>query len=261
MTPTCFSAALSALAAALLFVSVPASASAGADAKTPVSSLSVTPSHVRLAPGARAVIRVTNSGARPVVVSVVRAGYVLDSHGRPRVAGRAASSLALRPLRLVLAPGATSPVTVVAPSRHVPPGDHPSLVLLEARSAAAMRVAVAVRIGIVVDVRAPGAVSRRLVVRALRLRRSGHVRSIELALANRGNVSELVGPRRVSLRLLRRGRLLATLHPGRQELLPGTTGLVDLRYRGPARGLVTAVVKIAAADGRRPLQRRFQIRL
>jgi hypothetical protein len=152
-------------------------------------------------------------------------------------------------------------VTVVAPARHVPPGDHPTLVLLEARSAAALRVAVAVRIGIVVDVRAPGVVIRRLVVRALRLRRSGQLRSIELALANRGNVSELVGPRRISVLLLRRGRLLATLHPSRQELLPRTTGLVDFRYRGPARGRVAAVVKIVAASGRRTLQWRFPVRL
>jgi hypothetical protein len=152
-------------------------------------------------------------------------------------------------------------VTVVAPARHVPPGDHPSLVLLDARSAAALRVAVAVRVGIVVDVRAPGAVIRRLVVRALRLRRSGQARSIELALANRGNVSELVGPRRLRVLLLRRGRLLATLYPGRQELLPRTTGLLDLRYRGRARGRVTALVKIAAANGRSMAQRRFPVRL
>jgi hypothetical protein len=256
-----FRAALAPLAAALLFVSVPASASAGADAKTPVSSLSVTPSHVRLAPGAREVIHVTNAGTRPVVVSAVRAGYALDPHGRPRVAAPTGSTLSLRPARFALAPGATAPVTVVAPARHVPPGDHASLVLLEARSPAADRVGVAVRIGIVVDVRAPGTVVRRLDVRALRLRRSGRVRTLELALVNRGNVSEHVGPGRLSVRLLRHGRLLATLRPGGQELLPRTTGLVDVRYRGQARGRVTAVVLLGAASRGGALQRRFQVTL
>ncbi len=157
------------LAGALLFVSVPASASAGADAKTPAAnpgaSLSVSPSRVRLVPGAHGTIRVTNSGTGTVIVVAGPAGYALDLRGRPQVVGHGrprgvAAWLSLRPARFLLAPGASAPIVVTAAaSRRVPPGDHPALVLFEARSAGAVRVAVALRLGIVVDVRAAAASS------------------------------------------------------------------------------------------------------
>jgi hypothetical protein len=262
------------LAVALLFVSVPASASAGADTKTPAAnpgaSLSVSPSRVRLVPGAHGTLHVTNSGTRTVVVVAGPAGYALDLRGRPQIVGRGrpnsvAAWLTVRPSRLVLAPGATAPVVVTAAApRRVPPGDHPALVLLEARSAGAARVAVALRLGIVVDVRAAGAVRRRIDVRAVRVRREltrAGSRTLEVELANRGNVSELVTARRLTLVLRRQGRVVGTMRPAPQTLLPRSTGLVDLRYRGKGRGAVTAIVMLAAANGSRAQLRQFPLRL
>jgi hypothetical protein len=210
---------------------------------------------------------VTNSGTRTVVVVAGPAGYALDLRGRPQIVGRgrsngAAGWLTLHPSRLVLAPGATAPVVVTAAApRRVPPGDHPALVLLEARSAGVARVAVALRVGIVVDIRAAGVVVRRVDIRALRLRRAGSAHTLEVVLRNRGNVSELVTPRRLSVVLRRRGRLIATLHPLAQTLLPRTSGLFDLRYRSNVRGPVTAIATLLVANGRGPELRRFVLRL
>jgi len=271
-------AALRSIALALLFVSLPAAASAGAGTKTaaisPAASLSVSPSRVQLVPGAHGTIRVTNSGGRRVVVAAGPAGYVLDLRGRPQIVGRAhgaANWLVLRPRRFALAPGATAQVAVTAAAPHrVPPGDHPALILFEARSAGAARVAVALRVGIVVDIRAAGVVVRRIDIRSVRVRRAmraGRVRralagrTLELVLTNRGNVSELVTPRRITVTLFRRGRVVATLHPASQSLLPRTSGLVDLRYRGAVRGPVTASVTVVAATGGIAERRRFSLRL
>jgi hypothetical protein len=268
-------AALRSTALVLLFVSVPASASAGAGTKTaavnPAASLSVSPSRVQLVPGVHGTIRVTNSGNRRVVVVAGPAGYALDLRGRPQIVGRAhgaASWLVLRPSRFALAPGATAQVGVTAAAPHrVPPGDHPALILFEARSAGTTRVAVALRVGIVVEIRAAGVVVRRIDIRAVRVRRTTRARSavsrrtLELALANRGNVSELVTPRRISLVLLRRGRVIATLRPAPQTLLPRTAGLVDVRYRGAVRGPVTAIVTLTAPNGGAAERRRFSLRL
>ena len=272
-------AAFRLVAVALLFASVPASASASTDAKTPstvpsatvpAASLSVSPSRVQLVPGAQGTLHVTNSGTRTVVVVAGPAGYALDLRGRPQIVGGGrpggvAGWLNLRPSRLVLAPGATAPVVVTAAAPHrVPPGDHPALVLLEARSPGAARLAVALRLGVVVDIRAAGVVVRRIDIRAVRVRgrkRTPVVRTLELVLTNRGNVSELVTPRRLSVVLRRRGRIVGTLRPAPQTLLPRTSGLVDLRFRTTVRGAVTAIVTLAAAGGHGAQQRRFPLRL
>ena len=55
--------------------------------------------------------------------------------------------------------------------------------------------------------------------------------------------------------------LLATLRVQGQELLPRATGIVDVRYRGGARGEVTAVVELSGATGHGPLRRTFRVRL
>jgi hypothetical protein len=265
-----FGATFPLVAVALLFVSVPASASAGADAKTPSASapasLSVSPSRVRLVPGGHGTIRVTNSGARPVVVVAGPAGYALDLRGRPQIGqGRprgVAAWLTLRPSRFQLAPGASAPVAVTAaPPRLVPPGDHPALVLFEARSVGTPRVAVALRLGIIVDVRGAGRIVRRIDIRAVRVRHAGTARTLEVVLTNRGNVSELVTARRLSVVLRRKGRLVGTLRPAPQTLLPRATGLVDLRYRGETRGPVTAIVRLTATNGETPRLHRFPLRL
>ncbi len=150
-----------------------------------------------------------------------------------------------------------------APPRLVPPGDHPALVLFEARSVGTRRVAVALRLGIIVDVRGAGRVIRRIDIRAVRVRRAGAARTLEVVTGrNRGNVSELVTARRLSVVLRREGRLVGTLRPAPQTLLPRATGLVDLRYRGKGRGAVTAIViSLTATNGESPPLHRFPLRL
>jgi hypothetical protein len=228
------------LAAALTAVSLLV-APAGAGATRPRVALIASPAHVALAGSAKAPLAVTNSGADPVVVDVARAGFALDLRGRPRVATvRRATWLAVAPRRLSLAPGATASPTVTSriPAR-AEPGDHSELVLLTTRSPSARGLPVRVRLGVVVVVRAPGKVVRRLAVVRIRARRSGRARVLALLLANRGNVTETVGGSCVVLWLHRR-RILERLRAPERRILPHTSGLVELVYRGPARGRVLA---------------------
>jgi hypothetical protein len=157
-----------------------ASGSAGASAARPPVALSASPAHVDLAGSARATVRVRNSGRERVVVDVTRTGFRVDLRGRPKIVARARSRrsaadwLGLRPRSLALAPGGTGEVTIAS---HVPagaePGDHDALVLLTTRRGAKGGVAVRMRMGIVVVVRAPGIVVRRVELGRVRVARSG----------------------------------------------------------------------------------------
>jgi hypothetical protein len=210
---------------------------------------------------------VTNAGERAVVVTAEPAGYELDLRGRPRiarraVAGGAAPWLAVRPRHFALAPGATLPLTVVtALPKNAAPGDHAALILLTTGPAGAGRLSVALRLGVVVDVRVPGAVVRRLVLAGARVRRFQDGRALEVVVANHGNVSELLRSGRLRVTLRRRGRLLAVLRSRGQELLPHATGIVDFRLGDTARGRVTAIVELSRATASRPARRRFELRL
>jgi hypothetical protein len=261
-----------ALSAVLAFGPAPASlfgatVGAGPAASLSAASLSASPSRVRVAAGGHSTLRVTNAGARAVVVTAGPAGYALDLRGRPRIVrsgvpGGSAPWLVVRPRRFRLAPGATIPLTIAtALPRHASPGDHAALIVLATRPADVGRVAVALRLGVVVDVRVPGVVVRRLSLGAARVRRFAGSRTLEVVVANRGNVSELLRAGRVKVTLRRRGRLLAVLRSRGQELLPHTTAIVELRYRGNVHGRVTAVVELSQAVGRASVQRRFEVRL
>jgi hypothetical protein len=241
-------------------------ASAGATTARRSIALTASPAHVSLRGSGRATVRVTNSGRRPVVVDIRRAGFALDLRGRPRiVAGgkRAAISwVRVRPSRVALRSGASAPLTIAA---KVPvgaaPGDHDALVLLTTRPRGVAGLAVRMRIGVVVGVRAPGRLVHKLVIRGLRVRRHGHSRTLELLVVNRGNVAERLGRERVSLLLRRAGRRVASLRPEERQLLPRTRGLVVFRYRGPARGAVTALARVTSDAGDESLSRTYRIRL
>jgi hypothetical protein len=224
-------------AAALL-----APASAGAGGPRPPASLAVSPPHVALVGRASSIVHVTNPGAQAVVVDVGRAGFALDLRGRPRIVNRTATSwIRFRPQRLVLGPGATAPLTVTsALGRRAEPGDHEALVLLTTRVRPAGRVAVRMRLGVVVAVRVPGRVVHRLVLRSLRVRRAG---VIELLVANRGNVTEPLD----RVRVVVQGRRLRA-EP--RDLLPRTRGIVAFRYRR-LHGAATAVVVLPRKGVRR----------
>jgi translation initiation factor IF-1 len=146
-----------------------------------------------------------------------------------------------------------------APPRRAEPGDHPALVLLTTRPLGARRVRVRLRVGVIVDLRVPGRIVRRLDARALTVRRRRRLRLIELLLVNRGNVTEALGRDGLRLVLSRNGRRLATLRPRRGELLPRTRGLAEFVYRGRARGRVSVRIELRPSiRGRRPA---FHLRL
>ena len=256
-------AALGPVGVAVLLQLAPASA--GASAAPPPVSLAASPARVALVGSGQAAIRVTNSGSKPVEVEVTRAGFSLDLRGRPRIVPRrraaAASWIAVRPRTLSLRPRSAGSLTV---SSLVPPGsragDHGALIVLTTRPIRGARVAVRMRLGVLVLVRAPGAVSRRLELRRLRVRRLRTSRMLELYVVNRGNVAEVLQRGRVTI-TLRRGRgVLTRLRPPARELLPHTAGLVVARYIGRARGPVTAEVEVANGSGK-ATRRAFRIRL
>jgi hypothetical protein len=137
--------------------------------------------------------------------------------------------LSVRPRRLALAPGASRPVTVrsVVP-RGAEPGDHPALVLMTTRPSSLETLAVRVRLGVVVAVRVPGKIVRRLRVLRVHVTRA---RTLRLLVANRGNVTEKPARGCLRLTLRRHRRAVVRLRPLVHELLPRTAGLVEPRYR------------------------------
>jgi hypothetical protein len=166
----------------------------------------------------------------------------------------------VRPRRIRVAPGGKAVLRVkAAPPRRAEPGDHPALVLLTTRPLGARRVRVRLRVGVIVDLRVPGRIVRRLDARALTVRRRRRLRRLELLLVNRGNVTERLGRDGLRLVLSRNGRPLATLRPRRGELLPRSRGLAEFAYRGRARGMVVARIELRpSVRGRRPV---FHVRL
>jgi hypothetical protein len=254
------------LAAFLLAALVLVPASAGAGTTRPPLGLTATPAHVALAGSSRATIRVTNPGLSPVVVDVARAGFSLDLRGRPKIVargdGRAASAwVTARPARFVLGAGASRSLTVSSQlPLSIEPGDHDALVLLTTRPRRGTGVAVRMRIGIVVVVRAPGRIVRRLALGRLRVRRHRGLRVIELDVANRGNVTESL--ERGDVRLtLRRGSGVTQVRADPRDLRPRTGGIAQFRYRGPLQGWVTATARIALEPGRPLAGRTYRVKL
>ena len=257
--------ALCATGLAVLLALASASAGASLAARPPVA-LTASPAHVELIGSGRTTVRVTNSGANRVVLDVRRAGFALDLRGRPRIvrqhAGRrsAATWLGFRPRSLALGPGASGIVTVASkvPAR-AEPGDHDALVLFTTRRRVRDGLAVRVRMGVVVVVRAPGKVVRSLAVRGLRAVGRGRGRTLELAVSNRGNVTESFARGRAVVSVERGGRRLARLLAEPRTLRPGTRGV--LRFPTPRRlvGAVVARVDLVTEAGR--IQRVYRLRL
>ena len=252
-------------AAALAAAPAPAAAGAGA-ARAPVA-LTAVPARVTLAGSERTEVRVTNSGTKHVVVDVRRAGFTLDLWGRPRIArnggGRSAARwLTFRPRHFALGPHASVSLAVASRlPRRAEPGDHDALVLLSTRPLRNARVAVRLRMGVVVVVRAPGKVVRRLELRGLRVARRGKRRALDLVVANRGNVTESLERARAVVSRARTGRHVATLVALSRDLRPRTTGILEFPWRRRQRGWVTVRAVIPAADGRSVLRRTYRVRL
>lgn len=223
----------------------------------PQLSLTAAPARVQFAGAGTQVVQLRNAGRTPVVVDVRRAGFALDLRGAPRVIAAAPSGwLSASPVTVSVPAQGTASVTVRARvPRGAFPGDHPGLLLFATRPVLHAGLAVRMRLGVVVVLRAPGRIVHRIAVEALRLRRRGRLRTLILRLANRGNVTEVLGAKRLTVTLWRRGREVGQLHPATRELLPRSRGVVELPYRGVLRGHLTARVEL----GR--LVRSFPLRL
>jgi hypothetical protein len=248
-----------------LLVLTPASAGASTAARPPVA-LMASPAHVDLTGSGRATVRVTNSGTRSVVLDVRRAGFALDLRGRPRVVGvgagrrSAARWLGFRPRALVLRAGTAGSVTITSrvPTR-AEPGDHDALVLFTTRRRPADGLAVRVRMGVVVVVRAPGRVVRRVALLGLRRVGTARRRALELVVVNAGNVTESLARGRVTIALERDGRRLARFSSEPRSLRPGTRGVLRFWLGRGLAGPVLARVELMSDTGR--VQRMYRLRL
>lgn len=256
------SRALAPLALALALAPV----SAGASAPTPIA-LTAAPARLVLDGSETGMVRIRNAGSKRVAVDAALAGFALDLRGRPRIVSRrgarsAAAWLRVRPAHLTLGPRSTARLRVFARvPRGAEAGDHDALVLLAAHPLATARVSVRLRLGVVVVVRAPGAVVRRLKLGPLRLARRGARATLELMVVNAGNVTErLLHARTV---IWRRGtrRRLATVLAGARELRPRTRGLLVFPVRTRAHGAVTTRVVIPGEPGRPAVRRTYRVRL
>lgn len=242
-----------------------APASAGASGARPPVVLTASPAHVELAGSGRATVRVTNSGTSRVVLDVGRAGFALDLRGEPRIVGNAARRsaapwLGFRPRTLTLGPGASRSVTIASkvPAR-AEPGDHDALVLFTTRRRVRDGLAVRVRMGVIVVVRAPGKVVRRLRLRGLRAVRNRRGRLLELVVVNRGNVTESLARGRAVVSVERDGRRLARLTAQTRSLRPGTRGVLQFPIRPRLTGSVLARVDLLSEAGR--IRRLYRLRL
>lgn len=240
---------------------------AAASAPRKALGLTATPARVLLRGSGTAVVRIRNPGEQAVAVKVASTGFALDLRGRPRIVKRhgprsAAGWLTVRPTRFRLPPhGAMAVVVTARVPPQAEPGDHDALVLLGAHPLTRARVSIQLRLGVVVFVRAPGAVVRRLRLGRLRVARRGGRRALELVVINRGNVTERLRRVRATLWQPVPRRRLATARAGVRELRAHSRGLLDFRLRTSARGMVAVRVRVPAEPGRRVLHRTYRLRI
>ena len=225
-------------------------------------AVSAWPARVVIAAPGHTTIHVSNPGPGAVALAAAASGYALDVRGRPRVTVPQAW-LTVRPARLRLpANGSAELHVAVARPRGASPGDHASLVLLTTEPPAGRRVVARLRLGVVVVARVPGPLVHRLVLGGLRVVRHRHATVVDVGVANRGNVDEWIGARRVSLELRRHRSVVATLWAVPRRLLARSGGLVRLACPRLVRGPVNAVLEVARPrDGVPVLRRTVRLRL
>jgi hypothetical protein len=215
-------------------------------------ALAVSPARtVVRAPASRTVL-LSNLSNEPLAVDVA-----WKSLGR-RIAP--SGWLRVGPRHLALPTGARALLTVRAGSG-ASPGDHDLLVLVTGRPVQRSRIAVQLRVGVRVRIRAPGRLVHRIGLSGLRAQHSKHKRALLVSLTNRGNVTEQLRGR-LSVTLVARGRVVSRLRFARaRDVYPGTRAVVALPYAGRVRGLVTAVVQVHMGAHVRPLERRYRLLL
>jgi hypothetical protein len=221
-------------------------------ANAPAVALNASPARaVLLAPAARTV-QVMNVGSEPVVVNV--AWKSLERRGG------ANGWLTIAPRRLVL-PRRGRAILTVRAATGASPGDHEGLVLLTGGPVSRAGVAVQLRLGVRLRIRAPGRLVHRIALTGLRVRRAKRRRALLVSITNHGNVTEQLRGR-IIVTLVAHDRVLSRLRLGRfRELYPGTRAAIPLPYAGRAHGLVTAIVSLQVPARTRLLQRRYRLLL
>jgi len=101
---------------------------------------------------------------------------------------------------------------------------------------------------------------RRVTASRLRVAGRGHVRTLQLGLANRGNVTESFSRARAVLSVEHDGRRLAKLHAIPRELRPRTRGVLEFRYRGGLSGAFVVRADVTS-DAGQVVRRTYRLRM
>ena len=246
-------------AAAALVAAAAALSSSGAQARTPrpLISVSATPAHLTLLGRTSHRLVVHNNGSHRVSVVATRASFAFDLYGNAQISPgallrrSARAWLSVRPSQLVLRPHEERVLRIAARQpRGATAGDHPALVLLSARGLGHAPVSIRTRLGVLVFVRVPGRVVRRMAIGRVLVLRSAPRRGIAVTAINRGNLVERLLAGQVTVALWRGARLVTALRGRARDLLPRTRGLVLVPVRRSLHGAFTADVRIAAQPGR-----------
>jgi hypothetical protein len=242
-------------AAAALLAAAAAPAAAPPPSR-PTISLSATPAHLTLLGRIPQTLLVHNDGAARMQVNAQPASFAFDLYGNAAIAPRSAPPrsahtwLVVRPRHVVLAPGQDAFLHVAArPPRGASPGDHHALVLLSTAAPRRARFAIRTRLGVLVLVRVPGRIVRRVVLGKIWLARVRGKRYVAVTAVNRGNVAERLPAGALLVTLRRARRVLASTRSLPRDLLPHTRGLLFATVRGRLRGRVTVLVRLAPQPG------------
>jgi hypothetical protein len=231
----------------------------------PPVSLAAAPARLVLPASSRAVIRVANRGGAPLDVQVSRAGLSLGREGRPAVGPRPAPRawLFVSRTRFTIRPHAAVGLALRAGAlRAARPGDHATLLLLSAVRPGRRSVGVAVRIGVVVVLRARGPVVQRLSLGRLHVVLRGGRTIMRIGVVNGGDLDEWIGSERVHVLLRRAGRVVARPTVMPRRVLARSRGVLLAAIRAPRHGRYHLDVRLARPRPRvRAARRLYRITL
>ena len=231
----------------------------------PPMALAAAPARLIVPASSRAVIRVANTGGVPLDVRVSRAGLTLGVEGRPAVGARAAPARWLFVSRTSFRIRAHTAVALTVRAgalQGARPGDHATLLLLSALRPGRRAIGVAVRVGVVVVLRARGAVARRLSLGSVRVEHHAGRRVLRIGIVNRGDLDEWIGRERLRLTLRRAGHVVGRPLPLPRRLLARSHGVVLASVRRQLRGRCQLEVRLARPRPRSPaLRRRYTVLL
>lgn len=218
-------------------------------------TVSVTPTNLVILAGQSGDLTLTNPDQAAATYDLRIGNYEIRPDGSVRIDPKEPPSRSARdwlkvsPTTVQLAAGASTTLHIT--SRRVStaaPGDHHALVLISSRpEATPSGVAVRARVGIGVIVRVPGDIIRKVIAARPYVVTSAGSRSVRVKLTNRGNVNERFLTGQIRMQVLQGHRVIARLRARPQSILPGTSGVISLPYRGRVHGLLRVVVSIRLA--------------